>query len=305
MKLIAHDSPLVSVVIPTYNRAALVTETVQSILSQTYSNFEIIIVDDGSTDDTEKIVNDLNNSQIRYFKIPHTGSFGTVRNVGLKNARGEYIAFVDSDDLWEKQKLELQVSAMRDESLDFCFTQVSLFGDTTVKVPAYRSLKGKLLEQYLQEGYFAYYPSSLLFKKRVLQTTGFLNEDVPYGADPEFFVTLCHHFSGIFLPETLTRIRKHQRNTSSQDPLFSCPEMIDLLTRIYGKGFISKRIFKSSVSKFYYKIGLIQKDRGYTVSAFRHFASYLYHRPFHWKGWLRLLQLPFQILVPRQLSESR
>jgi glycosyltransferase involved in cell wall biosynthesis len=298
-------APLVSVVIPTYNRASLIEETIRSVITQSYANLEIIIVDDGSTDETESLIQNLNSDQIKYFKIPHSGSFAVVRNFGILKASGNLIAFLDSDDLWEKEKVELQLKALAGSNCDFCFTQVFQFGSTAVKVPDYKSLKGKLLQHYLEEGHFAYYPSSLLFKKEVLDTTGLLNEKVPYGADPEFFVSLCHRFNGIFLPQVLTKIRKHENNTSIRDPLFSCPEMVDLLKRIYGKGFITAKTFKSAISKFYYKMGLIQKDRGRLVSSFNYFALYIYYRPVHWKGWLRLIQVPLQIFVRPELPKSR
>jgi glycosyltransferase involved in cell wall biosynthesis len=305
MTEVLKHAPLVSVVIPTYNRASFLGETIRSVIAQTYTNLEIIIVDDGSTDETENLIQNLTTGQIKYFKIPHSGSFAVVRNFGILKAHGDFIAFLDSDDLWEKEKIELQVNALSDSNCDFCFTQIFQFGSTAVKVPDYKSLQGKLLQHYLEEGHFAYYPSSLLFKKDVLATTGLLNDKFPFGADPEFFVTLCHHFNGIFLAEVLTKIRKHDNNTSIRDPLFSCPEMVDLLKRIYAKGFIRSKTFRSAISKFYYKMGLIQKGRRRLVSSFNYFALYVYYRPVHWKGWLRLIQVPLQIFLRPELRKSR
>src|SRR6478736_9323873 len=105
---------LVSIIVPTYNRAHLIGETIQSVIDQSYINWELIIVDDGSTDDTKKKVEEFNDKRIRYFFIEHTGLIGAVRNFGMKNTRGELIAFLDSDDLWLSNKLEYQLSLLKE-----------------------------------------------------------------------------------------------------------------------------------------------------------------------------------------------
>lgn len=97
---------LVSVIIPTYNRAQLISETIDSVLNQTYKRVEIIIIDDGSTDKTEEVVKKKNDERIKYFKFGHSGLPAVARNQGLKLAKGEYVSFLDSDDLWYPQKLK-------------------------------------------------------------------------------------------------------------------------------------------------------------------------------------------------------
>lgn len=98
--------PTVSVVIPTYNRAHLVGRAIQSVLNQTYQDFEIIVVDDGSTDNTEEVVKSFNDPRIRYIRHDQNRGGSAARNTGIKMARGEYIAFQDSDDEWLPEKLE-------------------------------------------------------------------------------------------------------------------------------------------------------------------------------------------------------
>jgi len=102
---------LVSVIIPTYNRATLLRRAINSVLAQTYRPIEIIVVDDGSTDDTSALLLAYGN-QIRVFKQPNQG-VSSARNLGLQQAHGEYIAFLDSDDLWGRDKVEEQVSTLR------------------------------------------------------------------------------------------------------------------------------------------------------------------------------------------------
>src|SRR5438105_3528298 len=89
---------LFSIIIPTYNRAAFITSTVQSVLQQTYGNFEVIVVDDGSTDNTEEIISNISHQQLFYFKKDNAER-GAARNFGVQKAKGDYITFLDSDDL--------------------------------------------------------------------------------------------------------------------------------------------------------------------------------------------------------------
>ena len=104
------DRPLISVVIPTYNRNELIRETINSVLAQTYTNIEIIIVDDCSTDNTKAVINNIGDPRIRY--ICHATNLGgaAARNTGIDAAKGEYIAFLDSDDAWVHNKLEIQIA---------------------------------------------------------------------------------------------------------------------------------------------------------------------------------------------------
>lgn len=100
------DNLLFSVIIPTYNRASFVVKTIGSVLNQTYSNFEIIVVDDGSSDNTGEVITSINDPKIRYFKIEHQER-GAARNYGTIQAQGDYIVFIDSDDIMYNHCLEL------------------------------------------------------------------------------------------------------------------------------------------------------------------------------------------------------
>src|SRR5689334_22056696 len=110
----------VSVLIPTHNRAHLIAETLKCILDQTYQAFEIIIIDDGSTDNTEEVVNSFTDSRIRYHKYARIGSLAKLRNLAVTNSSKPFIAVIDSDDLWAKDKLEKCVSVCVSGNYDIC-----------------------------------------------------------------------------------------------------------------------------------------------------------------------------------------
>src|SRR5262245_47952240 len=97
--------PRVSVVTCTYNRAHLIGETIRSVLAQSFQDFEYIIVDDGSDDRTEDVVRSIPDKRIHYFYLPHSGRLSTLRNLSHSKCAGEFIAYVDSDDIWDPHKL--------------------------------------------------------------------------------------------------------------------------------------------------------------------------------------------------------
>lgn len=101
-----------SIIIPTYNRSRCLKRAIQSVFDQTYSNWEICIVDNYSIDGTIKLVNNFNDSRLRLYKIRNNGVIAASRNLGVRNANGKYIAFLDSDDWWKSRKLEVSVDAL-------------------------------------------------------------------------------------------------------------------------------------------------------------------------------------------------
>ena len=114
---------LVSIIMPSYNCGKYVAETIHSILGQTYSNWELVIVDDCSTDKTEEIVNGFHDSRIRFIKNERNSGAAVSRNRALREAKGRWIAFLDSDDLWEPDKLEKQIQFMEDYGYAFSYTR--------------------------------------------------------------------------------------------------------------------------------------------------------------------------------------
>ena len=113
-----NPGPLVSVIMPTYNQAQFINQSINSVLNQTYKNLELIIIDNYSADDTEKMVSSCktNDSRVKYTKFSNNGVIAASRNLGIKMARGEFIAFIDSDDLWLPEKLEIQIERFKKDS---------------------------------------------------------------------------------------------------------------------------------------------------------------------------------------------
>lgn len=142
---------LVSVIVPTYNRAHLIKRSVMSVLNQTYDNLELIIVDDGSTDNTEEIVKSIEDDRIIYIQQQNQGACAA-RNNGIDHAQGEFIAFQDSDDVWHKNKLERQLETLKQTGADLVFCKMAINGDANNVLPQ-KLKKGFVVSSELPIGY--------------------------------------------------------------------------------------------------------------------------------------------------------
>lgn len=125
---------LVSVIIPSYNRAGKIINSAQSVLNQTYKNLELIIVDDGSTDNTSEKVSALDDIRVRYIQLPTNLGACAARNRGINEAKGEYVAFQDSDDVWLPNKIELQIRYLETTNADLVYCGMERRNSTSVKL---------------------------------------------------------------------------------------------------------------------------------------------------------------------------
>lgn len=190
---------MISVVIPTYNRESSIYKSVESVLNQTYRNIEVIVVDDGSTDKTKEVINGIDDLRLKYVFQDNAGAC-RARNNGIEHARGEYIAFHDSDDVWHTKKLEKQLKVMNERNADVVFCKL---------IKIYDSKKNILSPSGLCEGFidintnlFGIGTQSLLCKKEVLDKYSF-DENMPRLQDLEFMMRVVRDFSVYCLDEGL------------------------------------------------------------------------------------------------------
>lgn len=125
---------MVSVIIPSYNREKTIKRAVESVLNQTYSDLEVIVVDDCSTDNTLEVLKSIDDSRLKTYKLDKNSGACVARNYGIEKAKGEYVAFHDSDDEWFADKLEKQLKAFADKSVDLVFCPFNKVGDNETKI---------------------------------------------------------------------------------------------------------------------------------------------------------------------------
>jgi len=193
----------ISVIIPTYNSANFISAAIESILKQTIRTLEIIVVDDGSTDETAKVL-DKYTSQIKYFLQENKGP-SSARNLGLNHAVGEYILFLDSDDILLDKSMELLTKSLSNQI------------DTMLSIGLYQEIKkeGKTWIKS-KTPYRGTYLSGVMFKKKLIDKIGMLDEELRTGEDIDWFFRLREQDIPImFLDQVVLLYRQHKKNLSN------------------------------------------------------------------------------------------
>ena len=223
-----ENNPLVSIIIPTYNRAGLIGETLQSVINQTYTNWECIVVDDGSTDKTKEVVERKAYQEKRIkFLTRNRKPKGaqTCRNIGINAAKGDWIAFLDSDDLYLPHKLETQINllkALKFNKYTFLHGNVNLF-DTAknfTKLFEIPAIEGeKPIDKLLQHP-GPLFPTILVHKERITEK-GFLDEKVRSNQEWDFSIEMSKVCNFHFITEPLVLWRQHSGEQISKTKGFA------------------------------------------------------------------------------------
>jgi len=282
------DKPLVSVIVPTFNRAHLICDTINSVLEQTYTHFEILVVDDGSTDDTEHVVRRFQDSRVTYFKEMHSGLPAPPRNVGIQNAKGKYIAFLDSDDLWLPDKLMMQTAFLeQNPDVGLLYTQcVGFFEartDVTDPIPEGHLAKSGWIYSHLilSDNYIPCL--TVMIRRKILKQTGIFNESDTLRAVEDFdlWLRIARLYPVGFLPVVLARYRSHAQGISSAT-IKLLENRLHLLNGHERAGYVEQKKLKSVRFVIYLRLALayqklvnLKKSLNNLGLAFVHCPSFL------------------------------
>lgn len=218
------QSPTVSVVIPTYNRAEMLIRAIQSVLRQTYKDYEIIVVDDGSTDSTPSVIKEYEHNEIKYIRNNSNKGGAFARNLGLDHSNGKYIAFLDSDDEWLPTKLEKQIGYIENcpTTVGAVYCQV-LDKSDVLRRNISRTKKGNVYSELLR-GWCPPTTSSFLIRSEALKTGVRFDEALSSFQDYDLWIQLSKYWEFDFVPEPLVIFHHHEESRVS----------IDLLPRVNG-----------------------------------------------------------------------
>ncbi len=230
---------LVSVVIPTYNHARFLGRALQSVLDQTYTNWEAIVIDNHSTDNTDEVMTSFVDPRIRYLKIHNKGVIAASRNMGIKTAKGEWVAFLDSDDWWTNDKLKVCFDCMNDKEdlfyhdLKIVTDQPKWYGRGIIK---FRQVKKPVLIDLLVNGN-AIANSSVVVRRALLNQIGGIDESADMVAAEDYNTWLCvaqltDEFK--YVPKQLGFYQLHDQGISSEKDMslpvsYAVAEFIDFL----------------------------------------------------------------------------
>ena len=206
-------TPCVSVIVTTFNRKFFLSQTINSILEQSFNDFELIIVDNMSVDGTSDYVLGIADPRVRYFRNSNNGVIAVNRNYGIGKAKGQYVAFCDDDDLWLMDKLRLQVAQLKgDPSIAMCYTNAESFvGDVTLSHKMIRRVVYKYHFLQLLRGNFI--PnSSVLIRRDIFIKLGLLNEVSSLREDYEMWLRVTFFYAVVGINSSLIRYRMHSSN---------------------------------------------------------------------------------------------
>ena len=200
--------PAVSIVIPTYNRAPLIGRSIRSVLNQVYQDFELIVVDDSSSDNTRDVLAQFTDTRLRYVCHERTMGAGAARNTGIKAAVGDYLAFHDSDDEWLPDKLERQMQVFATVSPQVGVVYSDMWrivqnNKTYFKAPHFMPEDGIIYNKALGRQLFGIGIQSTVIRKQCFKEAGVFDESLPALEDSELLMRLSKHYQFYHLAEPL------------------------------------------------------------------------------------------------------
>jgi len=192
----------VSVIIPTFNRFSLISRAIDSVLNQTIKPFEIIVVDDGSSDNTSTFIKN-NYKSVKLIKQKNLG-VSKARNVGIKNSSGDWIALLDSDDEWKKNKLEVQIKSLSEyDYYSVCHTNEIWIrnGIRVNQKKRHQKYGGDIFDKCLDICRIS--PSSIIFKKNIINDVGWFDEGLSICEDYDLWLRITANFKILFIDKPL------------------------------------------------------------------------------------------------------
>jgi len=214
----SDSTPQTSVVISTYNRAQRLRRAVNSVLTQTLDDFELIIVDNASMDQTPEVARGFNDPRVRYIRHERNKGGSAARNTGIKSARGRFIALLDDDDEWFPQKLEKQIRKIQQvpAQIGLIYVGSEIFDEDKQKIVGvnHPKFRGQVYERLLLSTIIGSV-SSALIRKECFDQVGLFDEELTSCQDWDMWLRIARRYEFDFLPDILTRINVHGQQISS------------------------------------------------------------------------------------------
>ncbi len=278
-----HTRPRVSVIIPTYNRASLLSRSVSSVLSQTFTDYEIIIVNDCSSDYTQHVIDTFSDSRIRSLTHNSNKGISATRNTGIANAKGDYIAFLDDDDEMAPTRLEKSVKLLDSKSSEIgfvsCWTDIIDDSDHTKMKGSRFAKQGSIFVEALE---FQHIPCSLVRSDTVRSVGGF-DERMKYAEDSLFMIQIAQKYDSVCLAEIGIYIHRSHGGGRLTDPTprqlfhraFFCRMIILELDDEYNK---RPKVYASALRR----LSFYEMMSGQVLLSIKTFLSAIRLHPLNW-----------------------
>jgi glycosyltransferase involved in cell wall biosynthesis len=274
-------TPAVSVVIPAYNSAAFLQQAIDSVLGQTYSDFEIIVIDDGSSDGTEAVARSFSD-RVTYIKQENKG-VSAARNHGIKLARGQYVAFLDADDLWAPEKLAEQIPLFdMNPEIGLVYSDWQVVSEHGVSEASFHSSRpaasGYVFNDLVRTGFIL--TSGTVVRRSCLADVGEFDETLSIAQDYDLWLRICYRWKVAVVNKALVAKRSWDGSLSSNLPK-TASERVALFEKTLrcftGMTPQSRRLVRSQLAMNYWDVGYDYFDRLMLKEARKNFASSVSH----------------------------
>lgn len=260
------DKELISIILPVYNREKFIAESIQSILYQTYQNFELIIVDDASTDDTVSIINKFEDSRIKFFQLKQNRGVSHALNLGFNQAKGVFFARQDSDDISLGNRLELQVNFLnKHKEIDICGSWMKIIGKNTLLT--YPAEPDTIASTLILRNPIA--SPTILFRKKVFEKFEF-DESLRFGEDYDLLSKALFLFKAHNLNMILVLYRQHAHQLTKisigKQKLITVKIQLSILSKFH----YDNKVYNSSMLSLF-----LSKSQNFTSSEASSFLRFL------------------------------
>jgi glycosyltransferase involved in cell wall biosynthesis len=300
----------VSVVIPTFNRAKFLPDAIRSALCQTYRDLDVVVVDDGSTDDTPEVVGCLDDERVAYIRIDRCHSPARARNVGVSRATGRFIAFLDSDDVWLPEKIERQIEALRaSPECRWSYTRFDHIDENGAPMAPLRGgvgtpRSGWILEHMVTEDALVMV-QSVLVEASLLDEVGGFDESPALREDLDLCFRLAGRSQVVALEANLLRVRHHAARTT-----FGLPEVTDWRVHALRKLLGSttdrrlRRLCRRQCARELAELAGAYESSGRRVAAVAVLARALEYDPFQRLPWTNLAKTLARPLMTQRMMDA-
>jgi glycosyltransferase involved in cell wall biosynthesis len=285
---------MVSIILPTYNRSAFLQDCIGSVLQQKGADFELIVVDDGSEDDTSEVVAAFGDERIRYYRRPHTGYTSRMKNFAIRRCSGEFLAFIDSDDMWKAGKLDLQLELLAARpDIGFSITDITVFREDTILKEDTYGLRDTVecisIFSRLARNRMLVYNPTLVMRKSCLDRIGLFDESMRSG-DHDFNMRLAYHYKAGVIYEPLLMRRLHDSNMSEEMSFENYAEYLSTFERLYQGEMIDRSCVKKARGNAFFKLGELYAGERRWREARKNYFLALKNDLFHGRCYRSLLK---------------